>query len=282
MIAREKSLRVARGVTGNKLDEAGADMIKSYHEYFGWKDKKTKEWKVYRETVDAALNSENYALSVRRTMGQLVEAAKARGGKNEALQAFYFNQYYTGLQAHAAAKMGGIDAVTNTQALRIRGIDKHKFDIDLTGYVDKIGISAPSNFEDTSHVITLNLERSNMGLADRLLKARGYRGEASEVDKIKEIKNITEHLIKTGVIDRSHGSIDMDKHTLETATQHMLGGLRSARKEAPMAGRILAPKFQNVTIDSMADNFGLSADEVTGFIHKMDQTMPVVQEMRYK
>ena len=279
MIAREKSLRVARGVTGNKLDEAGADMIKSYHEYFGWKDKKTKEWKVYRETVDAALNSENYALSVRRTMGQLVDAAKTRGGTDEALQAFYFNQYYTGLQAHAAAKMGGIDAVTNTQALRVRGVDKNKFDIDLSGYVDKAGIAGPSNFEDTSHVMTVNLERGNMGLADRLLKARGYRGEASEVDKIKEIKNLTEHLIKTGVIDRSHGSIDMDKHTLETATQHMLGGLRSARKAAPMAGRILAPKFQNVTIASMADNFGLSADEVTGFIHKMDQTMPVVQEM---
>lgn len=277
-IARQKSLNVARGVTDNSLNEAGSDMVKSYHEYFGWQDKNSKKWRVYRETVDAALNSENYSQSVRESMKLIVDAAKTRGGKDETLQDFYFKQYYTGLQAYAAQSKG-IDAVTNTQPLRVREADRHKFDIDLLDYVNRDEVRTPSNFEDTSHILTLNLDTANGGLADRLLKKRGFTGTASEADQIKEIKNFTDHLISNGIISKKHGSIDVEKETLETATQHMLSGLRKVRNTNKKAGRILDSKFQNVTIASTAENFGFSPNEVKNVIDKINKTMPRVHVM---
>lgn len=274
LTVRQKSMLAARGVAERDLSHADAELVKTYQEYFGWRDKQSGEWRVYRETVDAALNSGAYASSMRQTMRTLIDAAKRRGGNDRALRNFYFRAYYTGLQSYLAEEAGGMDAVTNTQPMRIRGLESHKFDIDLSEYAKSREIK-PAGEADS--IITINLEAGNHGLAQKLIQARGYTEEISDTDKIKEIRRFSEFLAKNGVIEPIE--VDPQKETVETATQRLLNSLTAARANDPMAGRLLNAKFQNVAVSSQMEAMGLTQDRVAAILNEIDQSLPTVRTL---
>ncbi|WP_312339227.1 hypothetical protein [Anaerospora hongkongensis] len=279
---RNQSLDVAHGVTKRELSLPGVNMLKTYQEYFGWRQREgSGEWRVYREIVDAALKSENYANSIRDIMSVVIDAAEKRGGTDRKLQDFYFKQYFTGLQGYMAKNTAtGIES-TNTETLRVRAIDRNKFEVNMDGYGHRPGIKVPSIYDDNSDIFSINLKTSNLTLADRLIQKRGFTGVTDESEKIKEIHHFMSHLNNKGIIssDRVVSAEELETHTSETLTQHLLDSLRTVRKNTngqygEAAGRILIGKRQNVTTVSNMAKLGFGKEAIQNILREIDKTLP--------
>lgn len=278
---RKQSIALAsKAKTGETLNTAGADMLGTYQQYFGFYTKGSADMSVYRETVDAAIGSKEYSNSIRGVMSKIDAAARKRGGEDKALQDFYFKQYYNAVYSHAAKNVpGGIDAVTNTQPISVRNIDRNKFDVDLSRYVPKDKVSEASLYADNSHILTIDLNSSNMSLPERLMRKRGAVGATDDIEKKKEIKSFIKHLSDTGIIPEQE--IDITNETVETLSKKATGLLADVRKgdKTGRAGRLINPKRQNVTMAS-----GLAAHEYTDevidkIIAEADKTIPAGKHM---
>lgn len=272
---KNKTYEVSRGVTKGDVNTPADSLLKSVYEYY---DKKNiVGGSMFRESIDSAISSNEYSESIQDLMREMVNAAEAKGGSNKNIQNFYLSQYHQALQGYAAEQLGSIDAASNNKDFFIRGIDLNKFDVDISGYNNKPSksVKVPGMHDDLDDILTLNLDTSNMSLANKLRERRGLKPTNNDTEKAKEIKRFLEYTKSNGIIGSDLSKIDLNNETSETMTHRLITELKGVREKDLRAGRIKEAKVQDVLSKSAISSLDITPEKMREIIGGVNDTVPL-------
>ena len=226
-----KSAVMADGVAKRNLNIPSGSLLKTFQDYHGWKHK--GQPRIYRETIDAVIASTEYSESIKHVTKAFLDAAKERAGDDVNAQEFYLRQYFETLYSKLQEQGIDLNTAVGNKEFAVRKMDLNKFDIDLSGLPGMPKVKTPSILDQSEGILTVNLESSNLDLADRIREMRGLKPLQSDIEKVKELKVLGEHI---GFTD-----IDLEKDSVEVATNKIVTHLKDIRRDNFAEGRIKSP-----------------------------------------
>ncbi len=306
---RQKSAEIEKRIQGGEQFSFGSnDLEGSFHKYFGFAERGGGV-RVYRETVDSAINSIGYMHQIRGLVSRALESAERRGGDDAFLKQQYYQEYMNVLIDRATTK-GGTESVgaveTGTRAFKL-----NKYTIDMSGYregkrkpIDIVKSGGLKQFDTPRFAVSL--DGSGIGLADRLIRfqSEGKKdlSRVTDAQKMQALNDFKDYLVSTAAQNRLsfRNSADMRrfklKHfdiehdTLETASQFIMDRLRYSKERDKNAGliddtirydllffrRAEDAKHKGQDTVQKVYNFGLTDQEIEESFKTADQRIPTM------
>lgn len=273
---RENSEETAKKISSGNLTGVGVEFIKTFNSHWQYPN---SDMKVYRQTIDASNASIDRAFSMKEITRILIRAAEEDGAKDPAFENFLFKQYHMAVQGHVAKKSGkSIDYVNNKFITPKRKIFDNMFDINIANYIKDQALEAPGVFENTSNIHTVNLKDSNFKLIDTLLKKKKLSTNITKEEKRKELHSFGMYLSNSGIANFPR-NLNIANETVETITRRIVSSLVDARGKNNNAGRLIDPKTQFATSESMLAelvNTSNGMKGVTGAIKNARKIVPTL------
>lgn len=306
---RQRSAEVEKRIQdGEQFSFTSKELEGSFHKYFGFQERGGGV-KVYRETIDSAVNSIDYMRQIKGLVSRVLESAERRGGDDAFLKQQYYQEYMNVLIDRATAKNGteSVGAVeTGTRAFKL-----NKYTIDMSGYregkrkpIDVVKSNGLKQFDTPRFAVPL--DGSGISLADRLIRfqSEGKKdlSRVTDAQKMQALNDFKDYLVSTAAQNRLsfRNSADMrrfklkrfdiEHDTLETASQFIMDRLRYSKAHDKNAGliddtirydllffrRTEDAKHKGQDTVQKVYNFGLTDQEVEESFKTADQRIPTM------
>lgn len=305
----QRSAEVEKRIQGGEqFSFTSKELEGSFHKYFGFQERGGGV-KVYRETIDSAVNSIDYMRQIKGLVSRALESAERRGGDDAFLKQQYYQEYMNVLIDRATAK-GGTESVgaveTGTRAFKL-----NKYTIDMSGYregkrkpIDVVKSGGLKQFDTPRFAVSL--DGSGINLANRLIRfqSEGKKdlSRVTDAQKMQALNDFKDYLVSTAAQNRLsfRNSADMrrfklkrfdtEHDTLETASQFIIDRLRYSKKHDKNAGliddtirydllffrRTEDAKHKGQNTVQKVYNFGLTDQEIEESFKTADQRIPTM------
>ena len=245
------------------------------HETIGWKPRNESNYKVYRNTIDAVINSEDYIRQNRNILNTAINFAIQHGSTKEQ-QDFYYKSIMRAFMDKAIAKSG--DEAIGKYIVPFHQNAFNRFEVDISNYKN-INSLEPTIFK-------INLSSSNT-LVNNLFKAQGLTktdiDKLSTAKKVNELEKFQNFLEKTNVITRQEKTdfiIDSQVDNPLTATRKILSRLKQASERNHNAG-ILSDTAHYSVLDIKKKDFGLASKDIDEVITSVTDNLDEIHFLKH-
>jgi hypothetical protein len=264
------------------------EMVGTFHDYFGYIDRDTKNPMVWSDTVMSALDREGYVRKNQQVISGAIKHAYARAGesvtdqdishmtalqkKNKEASAYY--RMYMESATDAAIRKFGSGRPVGEHRMGIHTYELNQFEFDMNGY--------KGNFNPDNDIFSVHLGENGNTMVNRLLRHQGLRTDISDEAKIAELRRFQKFIGGSETLSELNSTrrelleknnlINIGEDTIDSAATKIITPLQNSRQYQPAGGRI-TPTLKYELAASM-ENMGLDNPEEV--LSKADKTIPKI------
>lgn len=273
----EKALQIeSKASSGKIIEESEYGLIHSILGFNTEKEvngKKIQQKAIYRNTIDAALQSIDYIRKNKNALKAALSYVENQFDPNNPISGDYDlkqRKYKdaVGLLLDRAVQKNGSKAESKTNSKFFTYVANNKFEINLNGYKKR-------SFGD-NNIIRIDLTETDYRIADKLFEIQGIDPKnISEESKVAELKSFQDFLVSKNIIQKTRlfAHINEDVDNFATSSFMITQQLRQTKALNNKSGIVTDTEHYNVLSYQLKD-FGLTQKEIDQTLKTLDKETP--------